>query len=112
MTDGDLFEVRLTEAAEADLEGIHDYIAEVRATDDAEALLDRILDQIDSLERFPFRGPVPGELSALGETDYRQLLNAPYRIIYRVTDKQVLIMLVADGRRDMRALLQSRLLGQ
>ncbi|RPJ74031.1 MAG: type II toxin-antitoxin system RelE/ParE family toxin, partial [Desulfobacteraceae bacterium] len=34
----------------------------------------------------------------------------PYRIIYRVMDKNVYVLLVVDGRRDMQSLLQRRLL--
>lgn len=35
----------------------------------------------------------------------------PYRAIYRVQDKKVIIYLIADGRRDMQSLLSRRLLG-
>jgi hypothetical protein len=34
----------------------------------------------------------------------------PYRIIYRIIGEYVYVMLIADGRRDMQALLQRRLL--
>ena len=33
-----------------------------------------------------------------------------YRIIYRVLDKDVYVLLIFDGRRDMQSLLQRRLL--
>ena len=32
-------------------------------------------------------------------------------IVYRVLDREVLVLIIADGRRDMRALLARRLLG-
>ena len=35
----------------------------------------------------------------------------PYRIVYQVLGETVYVMLIADGRRDMQALLQRRLLG-
>jgi hypothetical protein len=35
----------------------------------------------------------------------------PYRLIYRVVGQQVVIYLIADGRRDMQPLLARRLLG-
>ena len=41
---------------------------------------------------------------------YREVFFKPFRIIYRVSDAKVFVLLVADGRRDMRALLQRRLL--
>jgi len=54
---------------------------------------------------------VPRELEALGILDYRQLALPPYRLIYRVAAKKVFIFVIADGRRDMQALLERRLLG-
>jgi toxin ParE1/3/4 len=47
----------------------------------------------------------------LGIREYRQIYFKPYRVIYRVMDKQVVIYLIADGRRDMQSLLTRRLLG-
>ena len=38
------------------------------------------------------------------------MLFKPYRIIYRVMGDGVYVLVIADGRRDMRALLGRRLL--
>jgi len=46
----------------------------------------------------------------LGIRDYRQTWFKPYRVVYRVLERRVVIYLIADGRRDMQALLQRRLL--
>lgn len=51
------------------------------------------------------------ELLALGIREYRQTHFKPYRLIYRVSGKQVIIYLIADGRRDMQTLLMRRMLG-
>ncbi|MBP6724717.1 MAG: type II toxin-antitoxin system RelE/ParE family toxin, partial [Halioglobus sp.] len=58
----------------------------------------------------PQRGAYPKELMAIGLREYREIFFKPYRIIYRVMDKKVYVMVIADGRRDMQALLQRRLL--
>lgn len=50
-------------------------------------------------------------LLALGIKNYRQVFFKPYRLIYRLHDKQVVVYLIADGRRDMPAWLGRRLLG-
>lgn len=105
------FQVSLTKAAERDLETIHDYIAEFDSVANAHRVLDRLLEITLSLERFPERGTHPRELLALGIKDYRQTNFKPYRMIYRVVGRQVLIYVIADGRRDMQALLERRLLG-
>jgi toxin ParE1/3/4 len=65
----------------------------------------------ESLATFPERGSHPQELLALGIREYRQSFFKPYRVIYRVIGKQVIIYVIADGRRDMQALLSRRLLG-
>jgi toxin ParE1/3/4 len=104
------FEVLLTEGAEQDLEAIHDYVAEYDSPAKAGSLLDRLVAAVESLAAFPGRGSYPKELLALGIKDYRQVSFKPYRIIYRVMDRRVLIHLIVDGRRDMQSLLARRLL--
>jgi toxin ParE1/3/4 len=104
------FAVELTQGAEDDLEAIHAWLAEDRSPDDADALLDRLLEAVGTLERFPQRGSVPQELQALGITEFRQLLLTPYRLIYRVAGDTVYVFVIVDGRRDMQALLERRLL--
>lgn len=104
-------QVLLTAGAERDLEALHDYLA---GTDDgagADRLLDGLAAVVDSLSRFPERGSVPRELAGLGIREYRQVFFKPYRVIYRVSGLQVVIYLIADGRRDMQSVLAKRLLG-
>lgn len=104
------FKVLLTEDAERDLEDIYTYIAEHDCRQNADYVLDRLLEAIDSLVNSPERGPVPRELAALGIQEYRQVLFKPYRVIYRHFDQQVVIYVIADGRRDMQSLLSRRVL--
>lgn len=106
------FEVELTQGAEDDLEAIHNYLAEHRSKDAAESLLNAFLEKISTLERYPDRGGVPKELEVLGVREFRQILLDPYRLIYRVIGSKVVILIIADGRRDMQALLERRLLGR
>ena len=105
------FEVLLTEGAEQDLESIHDYIAEFDCVANANYVLDRLMQVVESLSKFPERGNYPKELAALGIKEYRQTTLKPYRVIYRVAGSQVIIYLIADGRRDMQTVLARRLLG-
>jgi toxin ParE1/3/4 len=105
------FEVLLTDGAEQDLEAIHDYISEFDCVANANHLLDALMEVVQSLSRFPERGSYPKELVGLGIKEYRQTFFKPYRLIYRVTGSQVIIYLIADGRRDMQSVLARRLLG-
>ncbi len=107
-----MFEVRITMGAESDLETLHNYIVLNRSNAQANALLEGVLEKIVTLEEFPLRCPVCPELNSLGIADFRQIYHGPYRLIYRVNDTIVYIMVIADSRRDMKALLERRLLGK
>lgn len=103
--------VLLTAGAERDLRSIYEHIAEAKSERAAEQVLDRLLQLAEGLRELPERGKHPPELLALGIREFRQLTMKRYRIIYRSLDSAVVILLVADGRRDMQTLLAQRLLG-
>ncbi|ATE60564.1 type II toxin-antitoxin system RelE/ParE family toxin [Thauera sinica] len=105
------YEVLITEGAERDLEDIYDYVEQSDSPGKADYVLRRVTEVAEQLATFPERGPHPKELLALGIREYRQTFFKPYRLIYRVIGRQVLIYLIADGRRDMQSLLSRRLLG-
>lgn len=105
------FEVLLTEDAEQDLEDLYAYIAKFDSPKNADYVLERLLEVTESLATSPERGSQPKELRSIGIQEYRQVFFKPYRAIYRVLDKQVVIYVIADGRRDMQCLLSRRLLG-
>jgi toxin ParE1/3/4 len=104
-------EVLFIEGDEQDLEAIHDYICEFYCATNANYVLDQLMAVVVNLSKFLERGSYPRELIDLGIKEYRQTLFEPYRVIYRVTGGQVIIYLIADGRRDMQTLLARRLLG-
>ena len=58
----------------------------------------------------PLRGRIVPELRAQGVQFYRELLSPPYRIMYRVKDRLVLVVAVLDGRRNLDDLLLDRFL--
>ena len=105
------YAVLLTVGAEQDLEALHDYIAASDGVANAHRVLDALMAAAEGLANFPERGSYPKELVGLGIREYRQAYFKPYRVIYRVHGRQVIIYLIADGRRDMQSLLARRLLG-
>jgi len=105
------FAVLLTADAERELEELYDYIAEHDSRSAAEHVLDRLLEVTGSLAVEPHRGTIPKELRELGLQEFRQVLFKPYRAIYRVMERRVVVMVVADGRRELGALLARRVLG-
>lgn len=104
------FHVQLTEDAARDLAEIFVYLerhhSPARATDVLEQIERRFL----GLSEFPHSGTYPKELLDLGIQEYRELLCNSYRIIYRVLGRNVYVLVIADGRRDLQTLLQRRLL--
>ena len=104
------FLVQLTKDAARDLEEIGDYIDWRDAPGRADHVLEQIEKAFHSLSEHPQRGNSPKELRDIGIREYREILFKPYRIIYRVMGDNVYVLVIADGRRDMQALLQRRLL--
>ncbi|MFA4911691.1 MAG: type II toxin-antitoxin system RelE/ParE family toxin [Desulfobacteria bacterium] len=104
------FAVLLTNDAARDLEELYDYIALHDAPQKADYVLEQVEKVFSTLSEFPERGAYPKELVSLGIREYREIFFKPYRIIYRVIDKNVYVLLIVDGRRDMQTLLQRRLL--
>lgn len=105
------FDVVLTHDAERDLEELYDYISEADSRKSADYVLESLLEAADTLSIHPERGSAPQELRALGMHEYRQIFFKPYRVIYRISHKRVVVYLIADGRRDMQTLLSRRILG-
>jgi toxin ParE1/3/4 len=104
------FQIFLTEDAACDLKDLYDYIEWHEVPGRADDVLDQIAKALSSLSENPERGAYPKELLAIGLREYREIFFKPFRIIYRVVDENVYVMVIADGRRDMQTLLQRWLL--
>jgi len=104
------FSVYLTDDAARDLEDLYDYIERHDVQGKADYVLEQIENAFTSLAENPHRVTYPRELLAIGIQEYREIFFKPYRIIYRVLDRNVYVVLIADGRWDMQTLLQWRLL--
>lgn len=104
------WQVYLTDDATHDLESLYDYIESHDAPEKADYVLKKIEEAFSSLAENPARGSYPNELLDIGLRDYREVYFKPYRVIYRVIENNVYVMVIVDGRRDMQSLLQRRLL--
>ncbi|MDZ7789218.1 MAG: type II toxin-antitoxin system RelE/ParE family toxin [Xanthomonadales bacterium] len=102
-------QVFLTRDAIADLDALYAYIADKDGSDRADHVAGSIKAAFEGLSESPHRGTWPKELLELGIREYREVFFRAYRIIYRVIDETVYVMLIVDGRRDMQTLLQRRL---
>ena len=102
--------VQLTDDVARDLVEVCRYTAERDTPHRADLVLDQVEKAICSLTELPRSGTYPRELLKFGVREFREIIVKPYRIIYRVTDNDVYVLVIADGRRDMHTLLQRRLL--
>ena len=101
-------EVLWTETARLDLEQIIAFIAE-NSPPNALATAERIEARCGELNRLPARGRVVPELRAVDVLAYRELVEGPWRIVYRYDDRSVYVVAVLDARRDLTSLLLARL---
>ena len=53
---------------------------------------------------------MPPESERIGVADYRDVHFKPYRVFYHVQGTKVYIHAILDGRRDLEAVLQRRLI--
>lgn len=102
------FELIWAPVAIADLEDIIEYLASRDSVDAAVSVHEKLRQRASSLARHPLRCRVVPELKEQGLLMYRELIVAPYRIFFRVQEKQVTILGVLDGRRDLEEILLKR----
>jgi len=105
------YAVNITQNAEDDLDEIILYIAQDN-TQAALRILDRLQKKILSLKNFPERGRWVPELLDKNIKDYRELIESPWRIIYKIDDNDVYILMVIDGRRNVGDILTKKLMNR
>mgnify|MGYP002738750990 CR=1 FL=1 len=85
-----------TRTARRHLASIHDYIAEDSPTY-ARVVVDRLTARSKQIALFPLSGRTLAEYQA---PDIREVIETPYRIIYRVLPEQVDVLAVIHSARE------------
>ena len=88
-----------TEPALTDLERIADYIA-LDDPNAARKLVRKIFSHVEQLAKFPEMGSIPRELRRIKR--YRQIVEKPCRIFYRIEGKKIYIVHVMRGEQILR----------
>ena len=101
--------VAWAEAARRDLDVIVAYLAD-RNPKAALEVLDRVKQTANSLTSLSERGRVVPELARVSVHEYRELVAAPYRLIYRVCERDVVVVAVLDACRSLEDVLLERLI--
>jgi len=103
------FNVEWATVAESDLKQIIDYVAADRPGN-ALQILEKIRQKVSDLYALPERGRIVPELQGQGIQIYRELIVTPWRIVYRISETIVYVLLVIDSRQNVEDILLNRLL--
>ena len=93
-----MVEIVWTEPALRDLDSIADYIA-LDNPEAAKQLVRRVFQHVDQLAQHPESGSKPKELKG---SRYRQIVEPPCRIFYRLDGNRVYILYVMRAERRLR----------
>lgn len=97
--------------AENDLIYIIEYIAE-ESPQNALKILNKIRQKASDLYTLPERGRIVPELQDQGILQFRELIIAPWRLIYRISERKIFVLSVMDSRRNVEDILLKRFLDQ
>lgn len=103
------FKVIWAGSAVQDLASILAYIA-ADSPSNAKKILLKIKKTAADLYHFPHRGRFVPELQSQGILLHRELVITPWRVMYRVSEKSVLVLSVFDSRQNIEDILLKKLL--
>jgi addiction module RelE/StbE family toxin len=100
--------IKWTAPARKDINEIIDYISKTNISY-AVKILNSIEKNVKKLDMFPERHRIVPELEKYGYLTYREIIVEYWRIIYKIENNYVYIMLVIDGRRNLEDLLLKKI---
>jgi plasmid stabilization system protein ParE len=101
--------VNMTQNSENDLAEIIMFIAQDNPQN-AIRIMEKIKAKINILDHFPYKGVYVPELLKKNIKDYRQIIENPWKIIYRIDENLVSILMIIDSRRNLQDILIKKLL--
>jgi addiction module RelE/StbE family toxin len=106
---GEKYFIKWTAPARDDLDEIVEYIAQTNMTY-AVKVLDKIELAVKNLDTFPKRGRIVPELERYGYVLYREIIVDYWRIMYKVENDIVYIMVIIDGRRNVEDIILKKII--
>ncbi len=103
------YEVIWASVAKDDLARIIEYIA-IDNPANALKVLNKLKEKAAYLYHLPKRGQIIPELQEYGIYQYRELIVAPWRMMYRVQEDKVYVLAVLDSRQNIEDILLKRVL--
>ncbi|MBU1183094.1 MAG: type II toxin-antitoxin system RelE/ParE family toxin [Pseudomonadota bacterium] len=103
------YKIVWTNVAENDLRNIIEYIS-ADNPQNALKILKKIKQKASNLYTLPERGRVVPELQDQGIFQYRELIVKPWRLIYRIAEREIYVLSVIDSRKNVEDILLNRLI--
>jgi toxin ParE1/3/4 len=104
------YKVHFIYESQEDLWDIYKYVSYSDSIEKAEYLIQKLEETCSNLSESPNRGHIPPELAKIGVMEYKEVHFKPYRIIYEISEKDVYIHSILDGRRELQELLEKRVI--
>lgn len=103
------FEVLWTKSAEYDLELIIQYL-KLDSVSIAKEIFFELIKECENLYYFPQRKRVVPELQQIGIFKYREIIYKRWRVIFKIENEKVYILLIVDSSRNLEDILFQRLM--
>ena len=103
------YQIKWAAPAREDINEIIDYISQTNINY-AVKILKKMEDHVKQLDLFPERHRIVPELERYGYLLYREIIVDYWRIIYKIENNFVYIMLVIDSRRNLEDLILKKIL--
>jgi plasmid stabilization system protein ParE len=104
----EVFDIIWTRTAVRDLDEILEYHAAERGVDQALQLYETLRHRIASLAMMPRRCRQVPELLDIGLFEYREIIESPHRLVFRIVNLEIVLLAILDSRRDLGELLVQR----
>ncbi|MGI5089464.1 type II toxin-antitoxin system RelE/ParE family toxin [Treponema vincentii] len=101
-------EVIVSQFAEDDLSEIVEYYFSLNPNY-VENIVSEFETNVLSLQQYPKRGRIVPELDRQGISQYRELIQGYYRIVYEISEDKVIVHTIIDGRRNFEDIIISKL---
>ncbi len=103
------FGILWTKSAEYDLELIIQYL-KLDSVSIAKEIFIELIKECENLYYFPQRKRVVPELQQIGIFKYREIIYKRWRVIFKIENEKVYILLVVDSSRNLEDILFQRLI--
>ena len=101
-------EVIVSQFAEDDLNEIVGYYLSL-SQNYVENIVSEFEINVMFLQQYPKRGRVISELERQGISQYKELIQGYYRIVYEISEDKVIVHTIIDGRRNFEDIIISKL---